>query len=134
MGEAPQPSMYRCGCPRKQDAPLEAGDALVDAKKVSATRDTDLMIWQTLPSSDNNDAPFERWRTVDDWLGSGGQGRIYLEQLVNDDDPSAGRLRAVKVLKWKEAGIKTAKHMPEILGMARFSVVTNSLDCRTLSY
>lgn len=106
----------------------ETGDDLVDDKQIAASAPAPGIVEHRSYFSDPSHnfwdkEQVEQWRWIRE-LGRGGQGRVHLEEkhfaTVSGTGP---QLRAVKVLPERDAGVRTMHHLPEILGMAKFSKV-----------
>ena len=121
---------------------LETGDDLVDDKQIRAFLPApdiapDIVEHQS-PFSDNShdiwDAvQVERWKFVRR-LGRGGFGQVHLEEKIFEWFPqsqgSRPQLRAVKIIRESDGGSRTMHHLPEILGMAKFSKVHSQRTLR----
>lgn len=109
----------------------ETGDDLVDDKQIRATIVGPGIVEHQSPFS-NSDLDIWDAVQVEQWshlrrLGRGGFGDVHLEQKIFERFPqsrgSRPQLRAVKVVPKREGGSSTIHHLPEILGMAKFSKV-----------
>lgn len=109
----------------------ETGDDLVDDKQIRASVPVNGVIeHQSLFTDSSHDIwgqiQVERWRFVRP-LGQGGFGQVHLEEKVfqrfSEYQGSTPQYRAVKIIPEKRGTLRTRKHLPEILGMAKFSKV-----------
>ena len=109
----------------------ETGDDLVDDKQIRAFLPAPGIVEHRSPFSDTSrdiwDAvQVEQWRFVRP-LGRGGFGQVHLEEKIFERFPqsqgSRPQLRAVKIIPESDGGLRTMHHLPEILGMAKFSKV-----------
>ena len=109
----------------------ETGDDLVDDKQIRASPvGPGIVEHQSLYSDSYHDiwnaVQVEQWRYLRP-LGRGGFGEVHLEERIFARFPqsrdSRPQLRAVKVIPERGGGSNTMQHLPEILGMAKFSKV-----------
>ena len=128
--------MERYGNLQTLDPLPETGDDLVDDKQIHAYLPTPGIVEHQSSFSDSShdvwDAvQVEQWRFIRP-LGRGGFGQIHLEEKIFERFPqsqgSRPQLRAVKIIPENEGSLTTMHHLPEILGMAKFSKVYNHED------
>ena len=109
----------------------ETGDDLIDDKQIRASFQPPDIVEHQSPYSDNSQdvwdaVQIEQWKFVRS-LGRGGFGRVILEEKVFERYPqsqgSHPQLRAVKIIPTSDGSLTTMRHLPEILGMAKFSKV-----------
>ena len=117
---------------------LETGDDLVDDKQIRAFLPAPDIVEHRSPFSDNShdiwDAvQVEQWKFIRR-LGRGGFGQVHLEEKIFERFPqsqgSRPQLRAVKIIRESDGGSRTMHHLPEILGMAKFSKVQSQRTLR----
>lgn len=114
----------------------ETGDDLIDDKQIATFAPAPGIVEHYNHFSDDSrdiwDAvQLEQWEFVRP-LGSGGFGTVHLERKIYERFPQSHgseiQFRAVKVIRERKGGLSTMHHLPEILGMAKFSKVRNQKE------